>query len=291
MKIMKISKTIITCTVTFILGLSISTALASSKNNEDEVNTTATNILTTAESKSNSIVTDELLNTESDFKNEFENENNSQNIKTDIADNNLEVIITKPDEIDSLTKPAEIDNLTNSDDIQPKKVITEVDVVTTEKKPELSNTNKSNIINDKSLITIGKYTIMDDSQLIKNEYDQYFLKSSSNESTLFFNGGTGQYGNFMLSIKLQNQKYINSISYSQWDESSPITMNLGNIKIGDNKDILLSIYGQWDNEEVNYDVKQLIYKNLTYNGMSLQLIVFADSRTNLIYGYKVFINE
>ena len=68
-------------------------------------------------------------------------------------------------------------------------------------------------------------------------------------------------------------------------------MNLGNIKIGDDKDILLSIYWQWDNEEVNYDVKQLIYKNLTYNGISLQLIVFADSRTNLIYGYKVFINE
>lgn len=139
---------------------------------------------------------------------------------------------------------------------------------------------------DKKLC-IGGISILDNFATIKNNYSAY-LKPSTNPNLIFFNGGSGIYGDFLLTLELNNLGHINRISYSQFNLINPVlTMNLGNIKIGDGINALFREYGQWDDKIVNYDVEQIIYNNFSYKMYPIKLIVYINNYTKQIYGYEI----
>lgn len=136
-------------------------------------------------------------------------------------------------------------------------------------------------------LCINGISIIDNYSKILNNYNQY-LKPSSTAMLKFFNGGSGQYGDFLMTVELRNAKVIGRITYLQYNFTNPIlTMNLGNLKIGDGKNKIISEYGKYDREEINGDVDRLFYDNFSYQGQAVNLIIYTNKQTSNVYGYEI----
>lgn len=136
-------------------------------------------------------------------------------------------------------------------------------------------------------LKIGGISILDSFTTIVNNYQQYY-KPNNNPQLKFFNGGAGDYGDFLLTLELSNRGNLTRITYLQWNLINPIlTMNLGALKPGDSIDLIAVQYGKPDQVVVRDEVKQVIYNNLSYKTYPVNLIIYVNNYTNQIYGYEV----
>lgn len=136
-------------------------------------------------------------------------------------------------------------------------------------------------------LKIGGISILDSFTTVVNNYQQYY-KPQNNPQLKFFNGGSGDYGDFLLTIELSNKGNISRISYLQWNLINPIVkMNLGSLKAGDSIDLIAFQYGKPDEVVVRDEVKQVIYNNLSYKIYPITLRIYVNNYTNQVYGYEV----
>lgn len=153
---------------------------------------------------------------------------------------------------------------------------------------EDNNTGANNIaVTMDQKLCIGGMSILDNFTTIKNNYSKYYCANSST-NLLFFNGGPGNYGDFLMTLELNNKGYLNRITYLQWNLTNPVlSLKLGNIKPGDDSSVISKEYGQWDDVKLQYDVKRIIYNHFSYKNMPVQLTIYVNNYTNQIYGYEI----
>lgn len=159
--------------------------------------------------------------------------------------------------------------------------------------PTTTNADTTNEITNDIAVTmdqklcIGGMSIIDSFSTIKNNYSKYY-SASSTTNLLFFNGGPGDYGDFLMTLELNNYGHLNRITYLQWNLTNPVlSLKLGNIKPGDNASVIANEYGQWDDTIIKNDVKQIIYNHLSYKTFPVKLIIYVNNFTNQIYGFEI----
>lgn len=236
-----------------------------------------------------------------------------QQVQQDQKDQEASVITKEKTKIDSASDTW-VDNTVNSDvstkiDTSPSTINTPIEIpkTTIVENPKNNSTTsipKENVQSDIPVtpvdtkivanninIDIGGICIGDAYWKVEGLYGKYYSKASLNNEKYFISGITNAnvYGDNMLIVDLANDKSINRIVYLQnkVEGYTGSFVNLDTVKINDDENTLISKYGKWNDEKVEYDVKRLFYNNFTYNNKPMSMIIYVHNKTNKIYGYEL----